>query len=98
MKEYGVDFLYHLWPNKTPTRGVWDIFYGFDYTSGYFIQFFPKDDIAEGVCLKALLRKDDPIDIDSLFDKMTGVHLGYFLEKLRGDCYHINCCYLDIPF
>lgn len=74
---------------RLPTRGNWSLIYGFDHAVGYFIQFESNDEA-------------DIIDIDYLFDKLSGketaIILNAFCESSDTLKIHIDDAMEDIPF
>ena len=59
--------------------------YGYDRVCGYFYQEFDEED-------------DCIVDLDSMFNKLTGVKLAERLEDTTARKDHIKKCYLDLPF
>jgi hypothetical protein len=75
--------------------GKWNVVYGFDHATGYFLQLFPLDEKAE----EWLPESDDEcFDIDSMFGGLTGIELAYFLRMFSGNAEHIDLASLDLPF
>jgi len=85
--------------SKFPHKGDWEIAYGFDHACGYFIQFFPKDELAED-CVMYINRglDEECINLDSMFDRLSGLELGFILKLLHADQNHIDMCYMDLSF
>ena len=85
--------------SKIPTKGFWEIAYGFDRACGYFIQFFPGNELAED-CIIYINRGIDEecINLDSMFDKLSGVELGFILRLLQADKNHVDMCCMDLEF
>lgn len=88
------------------SEGLFEIHYGYDHAMGYFIQFYPKNDIAEEY-LKDM-KISECIDIDSLFECLEGIELSYFLNEIVNSyddlnvdpikvAQHIDFLALDLP-
>ena len=86
--------------NKFPKKGLFQIVYGFDHACGYFIQFFPEDEIAKINAARINYCSDldgGYIDIDSLFDGLSGSQLGFMLKLFNANEDHVELAYLDLP-
>ena len=84
---------------KIPEVGEWLIIYGHN-RYGYFIQFHPKDEIAQEELERLTLSEyEEYLELDTNFNGLTGVRLGILLEKIGcTDYLNIICSVLDLPF
>lgn len=78
---------------------VYDVSYGYDHACYYFVQLEPNE-VIEEVLDEPDEENEWPevIDIDSVFDGLTGSDLGYFLRKCGAPHDHVENCFLDLPF
>ena len=77
---------------------VYDVSYGYDHAFYYFVQLEPEE--IESASLDEYEEESEwpmVIDIDSVFDGLTGSDLGYFLRKVGAPYDHIENCFLDLP-
>lgn len=77
-------------------EGEFSVVYGFDHATGYFLQLYPVDDAAKDCT--GIFGDEECIDIDSLFNGMTGTDLGYFLKMIDENNQHADFAYMDFPF
>ena len=80
---------------KLPNSGTWSIFYGYDDMGmGYFIQFYNLNITKK--------NPEDYIDMDTLFDGLSGHNMAFILRKLcepsRELMLNTDLAYLDMPF
>lgn len=83
---------------QLPRMGRFEMVYGFDHATGYFVQFFPLNDTAIGETIFIKGRSDEEcIDLDSMFSGLTGIDLGYILKVFNGNPTHIDSASMDWP-
>jgi hypothetical protein len=75
--------------------GKWNVVYGFDHATGYFLQLFPLDEKSEEWLPET---EDECFAVDSMFGGLTGIELAYFLKMFNGNKKHIDLMSLDLPF
>jgi hypothetical protein len=79
---------------------LYDVCYGFDHVAYYFVQLEPSDHCFDEIVVESDEKDEWPevIDIDNIFDGLTGSDLGYFLRKCGAPHDHVENCFLDLPF
>ena len=89
----------HEVTKKIPTKGEWNFVYGFDHACGFFLQLFPLDEMAEFE-LEDIngFPESECINLDSMFDYLTGAELGFMLKLFNGNQEHIDMAYMDLSF
>ena len=80
---------------KFPDCGRWNLAYGFDHACGWFIQLFPKDEIALEFAEELY---DNMINLDAIFNGFSGTELECILTLLNGNQDHIYLAHLNCSF
>jgi hypothetical protein len=82
--------------NLKEIRGTFNIVYGYDHACGYFLQFYPNDEIAEFWLISQHI--EECYDLDSIFGGLSGVEIAYFLKMFGGNKRHIDLANMDEGF